>query len=124
MPYKHLANKLRYCNDPSSLFALEEDFNAIGLTIQKSHSGKVFICRIEDGQPTCQKLFEDHIPICGISDKIGISKMVARRTGTNFPDTLWVTIQRTQGDTHGGDVYLIAIHAEYTKWCFGGHIDP
>lgn len=52
---------------------------------------------------------------------LDISEMVSRRSGTNFPDTLWLSIERTSGDTHGGEVALIAIKAEYVKWCLGGH---
>ena len=53
--------------------------------------------------------------------EIDVSNMVSRRED-GHPDTLFVTIQRTAGDSHGGDVALIAIDAKYLKWCDGGHI--
>jgi len=58
------------------------------------------------------------------SVNLDISNMRARRK-SGFPDTIWLSIQRTgTTDTHGGDVALVALNASYAKWCDGGHIDP
>lgn len=57
--------------------------------------------------------------------ELDTSKLVSRRSGTpNYGDILWVSIEREGGhadDTHGGDVALIQLTANYTKWCEGGH---
>lgn len=53
---------------------------------------------------------------------LDISDMVSRRSGA-FGDIIWVTIQRTNGDTHSGNVAMINFQAFYTKWCNGGHLD-
>lgn len=52
---------------------------------------------------------------------IDISNMISRRE-EGYSDTLFLTIERTNGDGHAGDVALIVISAYYTKWCAGGHI--
>jgi len=52
---------------------------------------------------------------------LDVKDMVSRRE-SGFGDILWVTIQRTSGDTHAGDVAMINFQAFYTKWCEGGHI--
>jgi hypothetical protein len=55
---------------------------------------------------------------------IDVSDLVSRRTD-GFPDSIWVTLERTGGaieDTHDGNVALINIAADYLKWCEGGHI--
>jgi hypothetical protein len=52
---------------------------------------------------------------------LDISTMVSRREG-GFGDTIFVSLQRTSGDTHAGDVGLVAISANYVKWCEGGHV--
>jgi len=53
---------------------------------------------------------------------LDISEMVSRREG-GVGDTIWLTIQRTgTADTNGSDASLVAISANYTKWCDGGHI--
>lgn len=52
---------------------------------------------------------------------LDISNMISRRE-PGFPDTLFVSLQRTAGDSHGGDVSLVAIDAFYFKWCTGGHV--
>jgi hypothetical protein len=52
---------------------------------------------------------------------LDISTMVSRREG-GFGDILWVSIERTSGDTHDGEVAMINFQAFYTKWCEGGHI--
>ncbi len=54
---------------------------------------------------------------------LDISNMISRRNGS-FPDVLWLTLQRSggvAGDTHGGDVALVAIASNYLTWCNGGH---
>lgn len=62
MNLRKLIAKLKYCNSPSSLIHLEDQFNAIGLTVQLSN-GRLFLCTINDGRPAHERLFEDHIPL-------------------------------------------------------------
>jgi len=57
-----------------------------------------------------------------LTASLDISSMVSKRDG-GFGDTLWVTIERVgPSDSYTGNVALIAISAEYTKWCLGGHV--
>jgi len=57
--------------------------------------------------------------------ELDTSALVSRRSADpNFGDILWVSIERegnAAGDTHSGDVSLIQLAANYTKWCEGGH---
>lgn len=56
--------------------------------------------------------------------QLDISDMVARRSAS-FPDTIWLTIERNgTSDENAGDISLVVLAANYTKWCEGGHIDP
>jgi hypothetical protein len=57
-----------------------------------------------------------------IQFNLDVSTMVSRRS-VGFGDIIWVTLQRTSGDTHGGDVALLNLQAFYTKWCNGGHLE-
>jgi len=54
--------------------------------------------------------------------ELDITDMISRRGG-GFPDTLWLSIQRTgNDDTNASDVAMVAIDAHYVKWCVGGHV--
>lgn len=53
---------------------------------------------------------------------LDISNMISRRETGSFGDVLWITLERTVGDTHAGNVSVINLRAFYTKWCEGGHI--
>ena len=64
MSLQNVISALRYCTEPSHLLKLECRLNEIGLTIQQSQAGKLFLCKIEKGQPACSEIFEDHVPIC------------------------------------------------------------
>lgn len=52
---------------------------------------------------------------------LSIPKVNARPL-TGNPDMLWITLQRTVGDTHTGDVALIQVQGEYVAFCEGGHV--
>jgi hypothetical protein len=52
--------------------------------------------------------------------RIDVSDMRSRRQGS-FPDTLWVSIERT---TASGNLRGFVLDPEYTQWSQGGHIDP
>jgi len=56
--------------------------------------------------------------------ELDISGVIPRRDG-GFPDTIWVSLQRSggiAGDTHGGDVSLVSLTSAYLTWCVGGHV--
>ena len=56
------------------------------------------------------------------STALDISNMISRRDG-GFPDTIWFSISRDGiGDDYGGEIDIINISANYTKWCEGGHV--
>jgi len=56
------------------------------------------------------------------SHNLDVSDMVARRDG-GYPDTIWFTISRDGAtDAYAGEIDIINISANYTKWCDGGHV--
>lgn len=44
-----------------TIFALEEDFNRIGLTIQISGNNRVILCQIKEGRPSAKMVMEDYM---------------------------------------------------------------
>ena len=52
---------------------------------------------------------------------LSIPKVNARPASGN-PDMIWITIQRTIGDSHTGNVAFIQVQGEYIAWCEGGYI--
>jgi hypothetical protein len=45
----------------SCLFALEESFNKIGLTLQTTVNNRTILCRVEDGKPCADVAIDDYI---------------------------------------------------------------
>lgn len=63
-----IISKVHQCIDYQSLYALEEDFNKVGLTIQSTSNGRVILCRIEDNKPCATKIVEDYIFVGSLSE--------------------------------------------------------
>jgi hypothetical protein len=53
--------------------------------------------------------------------ELDISGTRARRSG-GFGDMLWVSLQRTAGDAHAGDIAVVNVQGSYLKWSDGGHL--
>lgn len=70
MQLDKIISALKYCSKPSQLLELEKRLNTVGLTVQQSQAGRVFLCRITEGRPACGELFEDHIPICDFDETL------------------------------------------------------
>lgn len=78
MQLDKVISALRRCSEPSQILELEEKLNAIGLTVQQSQAGRIFLCRISEGRPACNDLFEDHVPICDFNGTLDDrAKMIA-----------------------------------------------
>lgn len=68
-----LINKIKHCDNPQMLLQMEDEFNAVGMSVQLTNSDKVLLCKINDGRPTASKIFEDYVPVglltCELSNR-------------------------------------------------------
>jgi hypothetical protein len=53
--------KVEQCIDYQNLYALEEDFNAIGLTVQTTSNRRMILCKLVDGKVISNKIIDDFI---------------------------------------------------------------
>lgn len=56
-----ITNKIRQCIDFQSIYALEEEFNKVGLTVQTTPSNRVVLCKIVEGKPFAKQVIDDYI---------------------------------------------------------------
>jgi hypothetical protein len=56
-----LLYKIGQCVDYQCFYALEEDFNKIGLTIQTTSRNRMILCKLQDGSPVTEKIIDDYI---------------------------------------------------------------
>lgn len=63
-----IIQKILGCIDYQSIYALEDDFNKVGLTVQTTSSNRVILCKLIDGKIKADKVIEDYIFI-GSLDK-------------------------------------------------------
>jgi hypothetical protein len=58
-----LINKIHQCTDYQTLYALESDFNQVGLTIQTTANSRMILCKIVDSKPKASEAMKDYIYI-------------------------------------------------------------
>ena len=63
-----LVNKIQSSTDYHCIYALEEEFNKCGLTIQPTSRNRMALCRMVDGRPISEKVVEDYIFIGSVDD--------------------------------------------------------
>jgi hypothetical protein len=63
--------KVDKCVSYEMLFCLEEDFNAIGMTLQPAKKDRMVLCTIVDGTPVAKRIFEDYIHIGSLENGPG-----------------------------------------------------
>lgn len=56
-----LVNKLSQCIDFQSLYALEEDLNRVGMTIQTTANNRMILCKLMEGRPVANNVIEDYV---------------------------------------------------------------
>lgn len=56
-----LVSRIRTCFDYHSLYAMEDGFNSVGLTIQTTAKNKMILCKIINGKPKATKVGVDYI---------------------------------------------------------------
>ena len=57
-----LANILK-CHDSEALATFENHVNEVGLALVRAHSGGLLLCKVKNGRPVKNQLFEDYVPI-------------------------------------------------------------
>ena len=69
---ERLLYKLNECINWDTVFAMEKDFNKIGLTLQPTTKDRVVLCRLVEGQPSAQEIGEDYMFLASQAER-GIS---------------------------------------------------
>jgi hypothetical protein len=57
----NLIARIRACFDYHSLYAMEDGFNSVGLTIQTTAKNKVILCKIVNSKPAASEVGTDYI---------------------------------------------------------------
>lgn len=58
---KEVLYKVNQCIDYHTLYALEPEFNKVGLTIQTSSKNRTVLCKLIDGKPITESIIDDYI---------------------------------------------------------------
>lgn len=65
---QELLYKIKHSVTCSCLYALEENLNGVGLTLQTTTKNRMIICKIKNNKPYCKKFMDDYIFI-GVADE-------------------------------------------------------
>jgi len=60
--------KIDLCIDYQALYAMEPDFNEVGLTVQTTSNKRMILCRIQDGKPLAESIIDHYIFIGTLED--------------------------------------------------------
>jgi len=63
-----IVNKIYQCPDYQTLYSLEDDFNAVGLTVQTTSNNRMILCKIESNKPKATEALADYIYIGKLED--------------------------------------------------------
>jgi hypothetical protein len=63
-----LLAKINQCIDYQTIYALEDDFNKAGLTIQTTSTNRVIICKLRGGRPVAAGIVDDYIFIGSLAE--------------------------------------------------------
>jgi hypothetical protein len=88
-----LVYKVGQCIDYQSLYALEEDFNRVGLTVQTTSRNRMILCKLVNGGPITEKVIDDYIYIGSLDD---LSRELTDRSSEKICDFI-----RTNAGTPG-----------------------
>lgn len=74
-----LIARIRTCYNYSSLFAMEDGFNSVGLTVQTTPKNRVILCTIIDGIATANEVGTDYIFLGSIDQNSEYSERVEQK---------------------------------------------
>jgi hypothetical protein len=75
--------KIGQCIDYQSIYALEESFNKIGLTIQMTSRNRMILCKLLEGKALTERVVDDYI---FIGDTKDLSKEISERASEKICD--------------------------------------
>jgi hypothetical protein len=75
--------KIGQCIDYQSIYALEESFNKIGLTIQMTSRNRMILCKLLEGKALTERVVDDYI---FIGDTKDLSKDISERASEKICD--------------------------------------
>jgi hypothetical protein len=75
--------KIGQCIDYQSIYALEESFNKIGLTIQMTSRNRMILCKLFEGKALTERVVDDYI---FIGDTKDLSKEISERASEKICD--------------------------------------
>ncbi|MDP1710858.1 MAG: hypothetical protein Q8K86_00170 [Candidatus Nanopelagicaceae bacterium] len=78
-----LIYKIEQCTDYQCLYALEEEFNKAGLTVQATPKNRMILCKLRNGRPLAESVVDDYIFIGGLD---GMSNEPSDRTVSKISD--------------------------------------
>lgn len=65
---ERLLYKISQCIDYQNLYALEEEFNKVGLSIQTTSRNRMILCRLVEGSIIAERLIDDYIFVGSLAD--------------------------------------------------------
>lgn len=68
MNLEKLLYKISQCIDYQNLYALEEDLNKVGLSIQTTSRNRMILCRLVDGKAITEHLIDDYIFVGSLNE--------------------------------------------------------
>lgn len=69
-----LLRKIKNSITCSCLYALEKDFNNVGLTLQTTTKNRMVLCKIKNNKPYCKEFLDDYIFIGTAEEDRELSK--------------------------------------------------
>jgi hypothetical protein len=74
-----LISRIRTCFDYHSLYAMEDAFNLVGLTIQSTPKNKTILCKISNGKPLAKEVGVDYIFLGSLDSNEEYSERVEQK---------------------------------------------
>lgn len=65
---KRVLYKVSQCIDYQNLYALEEEMNKVGLSVQTTSNNRMILCRLLEGKVVTEKVIDDYIFIGSLND--------------------------------------------------------
>jgi len=67
---ERLLYKIPQCIDYQNLYAMEDEFNKVGLSVHTTPKNRMILCRVVDGRIVADKVIDDYIFIGSIEDSM------------------------------------------------------
>ena len=80
---EHVLYKVSQCIDYQNLYALEEDLNKIGLTIQTTARNRMILCKLRNGRRISESIIDDYIFIGSLGD---LTREISEATNQKISD--------------------------------------